>query len=79
LFRARPPRELSFGFGDGAYKRTFGNAAYEVCSLYVVQNARWRFILGVQQALNTTYALGRAAVTRLRLDQTVRRLLKRQR
>ena len=78
LFCSNTPRELSFGFGDGAYKRTFGNMSYDVCSLFVVRFGFWRLILGAQQLLNAADEQGRALVTRWRLDQTVRRFLKRQ-
>jgi CelD/BcsL family acetyltransferase involved in cellulose biosynthesis len=79
LFRADVPHILDFGFGDGAYKRTFGNNAYEVCSVYVVGRGRWRVILGAQQLLNTAYEVIHAGLVRTRLDAFIRRLLKRQR
>ena len=79
LFRADTPRELSFGFGDGAYKRTFGNVTHDVLTIYVVWRGRWRLVLSTQRMLNAADEFGRALVTRLKLDQTVRRLLKRQR
>ena len=78
LFRSNRPDELDFGFGDGAYKRTFGNATEDVCSLYLVPPGRWRAILSVQQALDAADTLGRATVTRLGIAPRVRRLLKRQ-
>lgn len=79
LFRSDVPRVLDFGFGDGAYKRTFGDSAYEVCSIYVVRRGRWRVILGAQQFLNAGYEVIRAGLVRVRLDAIIRRLLKRQR
>ena len=78
LFRWNPPRELDFGFGDGAYKRIFGNISYDVCSLYVVRRGRWRLLLGAQQTLNAAYEVVRAAIVRAGLDSAVRRRLKRQ-
>jgi len=79
LFRSNSPHEIDFGFGDGAYKRTFGNTAYDVCSLYLVQRGRWRIILGAQRFLNVAYELIRSMVIRARIDATVRRIVKRQR
>jgi hypothetical protein len=79
LFRAETPARLSFGFGDAAYKRTFGNASEEACSLYLVLPGRWRWILRAQRSLNAMYNLAHAAVTRVGLDRRLRKLLKRQR
>jgi hypothetical protein len=78
LFTCTPPRELDFGYGDGAYKRIFGNITAEVCSVYVVHSGRWRWLLGVQQALNVIYGGVRNAIARAGLDRVVRRRLKRQ-
>lgn len=77
LFRADSPRKLDFGFGDGAYKRTFGTGATDVCSVYIVQGMRWRAIFAVQQLLNVAYEIGHATVTRFGIDAIVRRRLKR--
>ncbi len=79
LFRSDVPQVLDFGFGDGAYKRTFGNSSYEVCSVYVVRRGRWRAILGAQQLLNAAEEVISAGLVRSRLDAVIRRLLKRQR
>ena len=56
LFSANTPRELSFGFGDGPYKRTFGNVTYDVLPLCGLV-WRWRLILGTQQLLNARTSL----------------------
>jgi hypothetical protein len=79
LFGFNTPSMLDFGFGDGAYKRTFGTASYEVCSVYVVRRGRWRLVLGAQQALNAADRAARAALVRTGLDVKIRRILKRQR
>jgi hypothetical protein len=79
LFSHTPPRILDFGFGDGAYKRTFGTASHEICSMYVLPRNRWRLAFAVQRGLNVTYNIVRAALVRVRLDSVVRHLVKRQR
>ena len=79
LFRHDTPVELDFGFGDGAYKRTFGNCTEDVCSMYLVPFGRWRVILGMQQALNGADVIARRMITKAGLAGRVRRLLKRQR
>ena len=79
LFRTDTPATLDFGFGDAAYKRTFGNTSYDVCSLYLVRMGRWRLVFGAQRFLNAGYRVSRRALIWLRLDKLVRRVLKRQR
>jgi hypothetical protein len=79
LFADNPPRELDFGFGDGAYKRTFGTGSVDVCSMYLTRRFRWRAVLAGQRMVNRCYEAAHRSVTRLGIDATVRRLLKRQR
>ena len=78
LFGSDTPRELDFGFGDGAYKRTFGNATSEVCTIYLTRSLKWRFLLGAQLVLNAADAMARRVIDRVGLARQVRRIAKRQ-
>jgi hypothetical protein len=71
--------QWDFGFGDMPYKRSFSNRQYEAAIVYFVPRGRWRFILRLQQLLNTGYDAVRTALVRLRIDKFVRKLVKRQR
>jgi hypothetical protein len=78
LFATDAPHELDFGFGDGAYKRTFGTGSVDVCSVYLAQRLRWRAILATQQLINRFHEKAHRWIIRLGIETTVRRLLKRQ-
>jgi hypothetical protein len=79
LYKDDRPDLLDFGFGDAAYKRSFGNTEYEACSAHLVPANRWRWLLLVQTGLDAVEANVRAALVKAHLDRPVRRLLKRQR
>jgi CelD/BcsL family acetyltransferase involved in cellulose biosynthesis len=71
------PELIDFGYGEAQYKRALANEEHEVCSAYLVPRNRWRPVLATQRLLNQAYAAGHSGLVRLRLDDAVRRLLKR--
>ncbi len=76
LFYSNPPRLVSFGRGNQAYKRTFGNTAEHVATLYATPPNLWRYLLTLQSAIFVIERLARSVFVWLNLDSAVRKILK---
>jgi hypothetical protein len=67
-----------FGFGDMPYKKSFGNITHDAAIVYFVPRNRWRHILRLQMALNSSYDWIRSGLMRTGADRFVRKLVKSQ-
>lgn len=77
LITIEPQRVFDFGFGDAEYKRSLSNSTNESASIYLVPRNRWRRLIGIQSTLTWLDENMRNVLIKLKLDERVRRWLKR--
>jgi hypothetical protein len=78
FYRDCVPQLFDFGVGDAAYKRSFSNVSQDAAAVYLTLRNRWRHVVGIQRGLFALDRNVRSLLIALRLDRTVRKLLKRQ-
>jgi CelD/BcsL family acetyltransferase involved in cellulose biosynthesis len=77
LFASGMVREIDLGPGDMPQKRSFRSTSSDIGTAYIVHTAYWHNVLKVQKCIGRLEGVARAALTRMHLDQAVRRVLKR--
>lgn len=78
LYRNHPPNLVDFGVGDSPHKRRLSNVEHGAAAVYLALRNRWRLILTLQCMVYGVERFARAVLTRLRLDDAVRKVLKHQ-
>ncbi len=79
FYAHEPPEVLDFGYGDNTYKRVYSNHEFHAHESYIVKRpgAVW-ILVGLQRTLQKLYSRIRSTLVSLKLDQTVRKLIKHQ-
>jgi hypothetical protein len=77
LFNRNKPDILTFGFGENVYKKIFGNhffTAYNIVSCH--KSSKVNLLLTIQNYLNKTYSLISRVLVKSKLDQHIRKIMK---
>ncbi len=77
IYKSNSPKILDFGFGENEYKRILGNDDYDACEAYILKPDLWGYIARLQLLLSFIEKNISLLLTRLHLDEFIRKLLKR--
>ena len=72
LYKDTRPRVVDLGYGESAFKHSFGGLPHDVGDFYVTPRNRWRHLVSAQRGLSEIETNARAALVRTGLDGAVR-------